>query len=203
MRASIDGVAEYAAGTRASQAGLVGALGGLRDDQVRRPSRLPGWSVGHVLTHIARNADSVVRRLAGARRDEIVDQYVGGREGRELEIAEGAGRSAAELVDDIARTSAGVDIACSQMPAEAWSRLTRGVGGGLSPAYAVVFSRWREVEVHHVDLGLGYEPDRWPARLVEIWLPDVVEGLPGRADPRALLAWSVGRGAAPELADWG
>ena len=30
------------------------------------PSRLPGWTVGHVLTHLARNADSMVRVLGAA-----------------------------------------------------------------------------------------------------------------------------------------
>ena len=39
------------------------AIAGLADDDVRAPSLLPGWSVGHVLNHIARNADSVLRRL--------------------------------------------------------------------------------------------------------------------------------------------
>ena len=30
----------------------------LDDDAVRAPSPLPGWTRGHVLTHVARNADS-------------------------------------------------------------------------------------------------------------------------------------------------
>jgi Mycothiol maleylpyruvate isomerase N-terminal domain len=39
------------------------------DDEIaRRPSRLPGWTVGHVVTHLARNADGHVRRLEGALR---------------------------------------------------------------------------------------------------------------------------------------
>ena len=46
------------------------AIEGLTDDQVLRPSLLPGWTVGHVLTHVARNADSHVRRAeAASRRD--------------------------------------------------------------------------------------------------------------------------------------
>ena len=31
-----------------------------------RPSLLPGWTVGHVLTHLARNADSMTRVLVAA-----------------------------------------------------------------------------------------------------------------------------------------
>ncbi len=45
---------------------------------MRGPSLLPEWSDGHVLTHLARNADSVVRRMEGAARGELVDQYPGG-----------------------------------------------------------------------------------------------------------------------------
>ena len=36
---------------------------GLTDDQAREPSLLPGWSRGHVLTHLARNADAMVNLL--------------------------------------------------------------------------------------------------------------------------------------------
>ena len=55
-------------GCLAAQATLLDALAGLADDAARRPSLLPDWTVGHVLTHIARNADSVVWRLEGAAR---------------------------------------------------------------------------------------------------------------------------------------
>jgi maleylpyruvate isomerase len=36
------------------------------DTTAWQPSRLPGWTVGHVVTHLARNADGHVRRLDGA-----------------------------------------------------------------------------------------------------------------------------------------
>jgi maleylpyruvate isomerase len=66
-----------------------------------------------------------------------------------------------------------------------------------------VFSRWREVEVHHVDLGLGYSPRDWPADLVALWLPRAEDQFLTTADDRELLAWLVGRGPAPRLAPWG
>src|SRR5258708_2431063 len=46
-------------------------LVGLTDDEARRPSLLPGWTVGHVLTHIARNADGLARMFTGAQRGEV------------------------------------------------------------------------------------------------------------------------------------
>src|SRR5437763_14008235 len=187
------------AGIREADAKLLATIQGLDDDAVRRPSLLPGWSVGHLLTHIARNGDSVVRRLDGALRGEVVDQYVGGPAGREAEIEEGAHRPAAELVDDIRRTNAAVDEICARMPVEAWGRLTRSVTGSELPASRVALSRWREVEVHHVDLGLGYTPRDWPADMVDVCLPGVLATLPRRTDPAALMAWIMNRGPAPDV----
>src|SRR5207302_4080798 len=157
-------------GIREADAKLLATIQGLDDDAVRRPSLLHGWTVGHVLTHIARNGDSVVRRLEGCVRNEIADQYEGGAEGRADEIEAGASRSAAELLADVETTNAAVQTAIAAMPDDAWGRLSRSVGGSLSPAAKVMFSRWREVEVHHVDLGLGYEPDQWPEDLARQWL---------------------------------
>jgi maleylpyruvate isomerase len=191
------------AGVARAHAALAATIVGLTDQTARQPSRLPGWSVGHVLTHVARNADSVVRRLAGAVAGEVVDQYEGGAPGRERAIQDGAGRPAAELVADVLSTNRAVEDALAGAPAEAWDRLTRSVGGEEIPARAVVFLRWGEVEVHHVDLALGYRAADWPDDLVELWLPRAEEQFLRTADRRELLAWLVGRGQAPRLAPWG
>ena len=45
------------ASARSATADLAGAIGGLSDADVRAPSPLPGWTRGHVLTHLARNAE--------------------------------------------------------------------------------------------------------------------------------------------------
>jgi maleylpyruvate isomerase len=183
---------------------LLARLRGLDDETARRPSLLPGWSVGHVLTHVARNADSVVRRLAAAVDGELVEQYVGGSEGRAAAIEEGAGRPAAELVEDVRATCEAVDRLCREVPAEVWDREVLVYSGPQRVSTPrLVFTRWREVEIHHVDLGLGYEPEDWPASFVERLLPEVLEGLPERAQPARLLAWGLGRGDAPELSSWG
>jgi len=71
---------------------------------------------------------------------------------------------------------------------DGWDRLTRSVDGQELPARSVIFSRWREVEVHQVDLGLGYEPGEWPDDLVELWLPQAKEQFLTPADDRDLLA---------------
>src|SRR3954447_9846157 len=190
-------------GIQQAQQTLLDRLTSLTDAQARQPCLLPGWSVGHLLTHVARNADSVVRRFEGAMRGEVVDQYAGGPVGREAEIDAGAHRAAAELVDDVRRTAAAVDEINARMPAEAWTRMTRSVSGTESSAAHVLLSRWREVEIHHVDLGLGYTPTDWPPALMEACLPGVLATLPRRTDPAALMAWAMNRGPAPEVASWG
>ena len=60
------------------------------DDIVRGPSRLPGWTVAHVLAHLARNAESHVRMLDAALASGAVEQYPGGYEQRRHDIEAGA-----------------------------------------------------------------------------------------------------------------
>lgn len=187
---------------RVSHQRLLASLEGLTDDLARRDSLLPGWTVGHVLAHIARHADSVVRRLDGAIRDEIVDQYAGGRAGRAAEIEAGAGRGAADLVEDVRASAAAVEAVAAAVPEEAWERASRSVDGGLIPARSVFQSRVREVEVHHVDLGLGYGPRDWPEEFVRDELAAGLASLDARAEPADLLAWLTGRGPAPDLGPW-
>jgi maleylpyruvate isomerase len=187
---------------RAAQACLDQRISGLTDDDVRQPCLLPGWSVGHLLNHIARNADSVLRRLHGAARDEIVDQYPGGPAGRAAEIEAGAGTGAKELIADVAATSRALEQAAMDLTEPAWDRLGRTVDGELLPVSALLASRIKEVEIHHVDLGLGYQPSDWPADFVEARLAVELPGLLARTTPADLLAWLIGRGQPPDLTPW-
>jgi maleylpyruvate isomerase len=191
----------------------------LSDADARRPSLLPGWSVGHVLTHLARNADSHVRLLEAAGRGEVADQYEGGTAGRAADIEDGAGRPVALLVADVVDSAARLEAAWDATPDHVW-RAGRGrmVGGPVAIA-DLAFRRWREVEIHHVDLGLGYGIDDWPDDYVDLELARSLADLPYRLPPglgdrdweqvaggrRALLAWLVGRGGGPglpELTPW-
>ena len=192
--------ADWVEGCVAAQSALDERLVGLDDATARRPSRLPGWSVGHVLSHLARNADSVVWRLEGASRGELRDQYPGGLEQRRSEIEAGAGRAAAELVADVRTSSAAVERVMAGLPPAAWDAPTRTSRGVVEPSRDAVLSRWREVVVHHGDLGLGPVPI--PPDLVAAWLPRELPRLPGRTDHGELLAWLIGRGEAPALAPW-
>ncbi|HSZ38277.1 MAG TPA: maleylpyruvate isomerase N-terminal domain-containing protein [Acidimicrobiales bacterium] len=191
---------EWIEGCLAAQGALDGDLVDLHDVTARAPSLLPGWSVGHVLTHIARNADSVVWRLEGAARGELRDQYPGGLEQRRGDIEEGSSRPAGELVTDVRSSSAAVARAIAELPDEAWDAPSRTARGLVEPSRDAIFSRWREVVVHHGDLGLAPVP--MPPALVSAWLARELPHLGERTDAAALLAWVIGRGDAPELAPW-
>ena len=51
-------------------------------------------------------------------------------------------------------------------PAEAWRDGQGRVVSGIWPLADLSFRRWREVEVHHVDRGLGYGVSDWPEEYV-------------------------------------
>ncbi len=191
---------EWVRGCAAAQQELAADLAGLTDELARRPSLLPGWSVGHVLTHIARNGDSVVWRLDGAALGELRDQYPGGLEQRRDDIEAGAARPASELVADVARSSAEVDRVVNELSDAAWDAPSRTSRGVVEDSRACVFSRWREVAVHHGDLGL--RAVSLPPALVATWLEQELPRLAQRTDPAQLLAWVIGRSDPPVLAPW-
>jgi maleylpyruvate isomerase len=134
----------------------------LTDDEARGPSRLPGWSRGHVLTHLARNADGIRNMVEGASLDEERDMYPGGADRRAADIDAGADRPASELVADFTRASAALDAAWQQMPDDAWDRLGVTIAYGPTKVRTMVWGRRRELLVHLVDLDLGVRPADLP-----------------------------------------
>jgi maleylpyruvate isomerase len=175
-------------GCRASHARLAARIEGLTDEVVREPSLLPAWSVGHVLTHLARNAESMVHRIKATTRGEVIDQYVSAAKGRDSEIESGAGRPAAVLINDVISWSQRLDATFASLPDDSWNRPVRSGRGDEHPVARLPFHRWWEVEVHLVDLAIGHTPAAWPQELVDRALPRLVAGLANRADPRSLMA---------------
>jgi maleylpyruvate isomerase len=180
---------------------------GTLDGAVGAPSGLPGWSVGHVLAHIARNADSFVHLTEAADRGEVADQYPGGVEQRNGDIEAGSRRSARELVRDVRTSIYALEQCWATVGGAAWQGEGRAFAG-MRPIRDLPFIRWREVNVHHADLGLGYTMAEWPAEYVRLELiraemlwaarrPMGLTSLPAQAlaaEPRARLAWLLGRG---------
>lgn len=168
----------------------------------QQPSLLPDWTIGHVLTHLARNADALTGMIEGARSGEEHLMYPS-QDARDSDIAAGSTRSLAELVDDVRRSVWRLEQAWATLDASGWAgygvtRVGR-VGVTVFP-----WLRWREVEVHRIDLGLGYTWEHWPeayvtsdvARRSGQWLSDPANALPddvATADDAQRLAWLLGR----------
>jgi maleylpyruvate isomerase len=183
-----------------------------RTDDLAAPSLLPGWTRTYVVAHVAGNALGQIRMLRGAMQGVIADQYPGGAAGRAAEIDELA-RTPELAVAAAHRSAADLDVAWEQT--EDWTRPARVLNGDLIPLSRLPWVRWREVEVHAVDLATEYRPEDWsPAFLARLLVelqewPDL-PALDGVAGPdHALAAWLTGRsrgegltGTLPDLPEW-
>jgi maleylpyruvate isomerase len=173
---------------------------GIDDATARRPSRLPGWTVGHVITHLARNADGHVRRLEGALEGREVARYGGDADQRARDIEAGAGRPTAELFRDLTESARRLERTWARSEDADWPHAEL-LAADSFPTTGSPLRRLREVEMHHVDLGLGYEPADWPDEYVA-WelsasLAHLPERLADRGDDRRFLAWLTGRAGWP------
>jgi maleylpyruvate isomerase len=164
---------------------LLSTAGDLTDDDMRDPSLLPDWTRGHVLSHLARNADGGSRLLSWARTGTPATEYPS-LEARAAQIEAGAGRSTAELVADVRASAERFATEYSLMPAEAWQHVVRWTAGQRHPAARIGDARLCEVLVHHVDLRVGVTPDHWPAGFVAHELNGVTAAFNARENPPAM-----------------
>lgn len=127
---------------------------GLTD--VTAPSLCEGWTRGHVLTHLARNADGLARAARGALDGSGATMY-DSQERRDADIEAGAPRPLAEQVADLERTAADLAPALAALtPALAGTRVPRVPDGPTFTAGRIAAMRLREVVYHHVDLDAGF-----------------------------------------------
>ncbi|OII59933.1 MULTISPECIES: maleylpyruvate isomerase family mycothiol-dependent enzyme [unclassified Streptomyces] len=148
----IDHVRDLASVREATER-LLSAAATLDNAAVAAPSRLPGWTRGHVLAHLARNADALVNVLQGR-------PMYAGAEARDADIEAGAPRPLEAHLADLRETAARFQ-AEGEAPAD-WSRTVELRNGVTDQAARVPFRRLVEVELHHVDLGVGYELEDLP-----------------------------------------
>ncbi|WP_149179585.1 maleylpyruvate isomerase family mycothiol-dependent enzyme [Streptomyces sp. TRM49041] len=173
---------------------LLTAATALDDAAVAAPSRLPGWTRGHVLAHLARNADALVNVLQGR------PMYVSG-EARNADIERDAPRALALHLADLRETAARFR-AEGEAPAD-WDRTVELRNGVTDQAARVPFRRLVEVELHHVDLGIGYELEDLPKEFTEREIDFLTERFAGHENVPATTVtaedgrmWTTGGGAA-------
>ncbi|MGW5314451.1 maleylpyruvate isomerase family mycothiol-dependent enzyme [Nocardia thailandica] len=174
----------------AGTARLEAALADLTDSDSAAPSGLPGWTRGHVLAHLSRNADSLLNLLLWARTGVELPQYASTAL-RDADIEAGAPRPITLHREDLHASAARWQAVAATMPAERWAAEVRNRQGGTLPAAGVPWMRLREIEIHHVDLAIGYTPADWPAPFVARLLPEATADLAARLDPAATPTFDV------------
>lgn len=134
---------------------LVRTASGLDDDTLRGASLCEGWTRGHVLTHIARNADALGNLVSWAITGSPRAMYAS-PEARDADISIGSSRGAQVILSDLEDSAArfadaatGLSGAPEQVEVE--MRHGRMVLGSQLPSL-----RLMEVVIHHVDLDAGY-----------------------------------------------
>jgi maleylpyruvate isomerase len=139
---------------------VLASISGLDAAELAAPSLLPGWTRGHVCSHLAGNADSLVNLLTWGRTGVETPAY-GPGDARERAIEAGATRTPHEHVEAVRSSADSFAHAVAQHPADRWDVDVTWRGGAVSPVRGVLWARLREVEIHHVDLDLAYTPARW------------------------------------------
>lgn len=151
----------------------LGALSDLADDDMRAPSQLPGWTRGHVVTHLARNADALCNLLRWAASGEERYMYES-REKRDADIEAGSGRSAHDLRVDASASAGRLIQSINELDVRHEDNLVaRAPGTPTFPAREVPTLRLVELEVHHADLGIGYSHESWDPAFAELLLTRV------------------------------
>ncbi|WP_412740151.1 maleylpyruvate isomerase family mycothiol-dependent enzyme [Krasilnikovia sp. MM14-A1259] len=158
------------------------AAASLDDDAVTAPSGLSGWTRGHVLTHLARQADAITNLLTWARTGVETPAYASPA-ARVEGIEAGAERPLAEQLTDLRTSHERMADAAAAMPADCW---TFHIPSRNQLAAALPWVRLREVEVHHVDLAVGYTPADWSDAFAQRLLREIVGGAAPAAPAMAL-----------------
>jgi maleylpyruvate isomerase len=201
---------------REGTARLLAVVDKLGDEDLRGPSTLPGWSRAHVIGHLARNAEALVRLATWAQTGVETPMYAD-REQRAAEIERSAALPADTLRTQLADTAAALDSALTRLPAARWEAEVHSALGRAIPAAELPWMRIREVWLHAVDLNTDARMDDLPAEVVDLLLDDVTTALSARDDCPALQltptnrdrTWLLGgpatgtvSGTAADLAGW-
>ncbi|MCL6298498.1 maleylpyruvate isomerase family mycothiol-dependent enzyme [Streptomyces kronopolitis] len=154
------------AAVREATGRLMASVRTLDDAALAEPSLLDGWTRGHVLTHLARNADALGNLLTWARTDVRTPMYASG-EARDRDIERGAARPLAAQLADLEEAAARFDAAMEALPEARRPFEVEMRNGVVERADRLPMRRLTEVELHHVDLGIGHTVDQLSPAFVD------------------------------------
>lgn len=115
------------------------------------PSLIDGWTLGHVVSHLSRNADALRNVLDGAEHGEQRPLYTS-REERDAEIEAGARLDTESIARDFEQTTRFFTEKILAAPDDVW---TAPIDlRGPTTADTLLWARLAELEFHHHDLGV-------------------------------------------------
>lgn len=180
------------------------AIERIEDSDFALPSPLPGWSRAHVIGHVARNAEALVR-LASWARTGVECQMYESRDQRDAEVESTANMAPDELRRLSVDTAAELDAALAALDERTWAATVRTALGRIIPAAEIPWMRIREVWLHAIDIDADLEFAEFPSGVVDLLLDDTTGALSVRDGcPSLILApgdrtrtWALG----PESAE--
>lgn len=117
------------------------------------PSLLPDWTIGHLVTHLARNADGLRRVLTAAQAGRRITPY-DSPQARATGIQVGAQRDTATIASDFRTSTVQLADTIGELPQNVWQATVDLGRGGPTTADVILAARLGEVELHHHDLGV-------------------------------------------------
>ena len=176
---------------------LVRTVDGLEDDELGEPSGLPDWTRGHVVAHLALNAEGLAGVLQGRMEGEPTTMYASD-DARSSDIEELAAGDRARLRERFLAGTTRLNDAVDHFPDEWWGETFERTPGGREIRYAAIPGmRLREVEIHHVDLAAGFDPSGWSDAFASHLITAMVKREPSDEGFRVLATdlartWEVG-----------
>ncbi|MGS2619728.1 maleylpyruvate isomerase N-terminal domain-containing protein [Micromonospora sp. LZ34] len=161
-------------------------LSRMSDNELRGPSRLPGWSNRQLLAHVGYNARALRNLAHWAATGEPTPMYAS-TSARDSQIESGAQLLLPDLREFVAREQLWLLEALLLLDDDHWSANVGTAQGRQVPARHIPWLRAREVWVHAVDLGGHGSFDHFPNALVDALLNDVIESWQRRSLPTPAL----------------
>jgi maleylpyruvate isomerase len=166
---------------------VVGAVTVMSDEALVAPSALPDWSRAHVVAHLSRNAEALVRLVYWAATGEVTPMYPN-LDSRTADIEATAKEPPDVLCRELVATAALLDERIDALDAAGLAATVRSALGREMPAVEIPWMRVREVWLHAVDLGAGITTAQFPQALLVELLDDVAGVVGAKPDcPPVLL----------------
>ncbi|MEU6918434.1 maleylpyruvate isomerase family mycothiol-dependent enzyme [Streptomyces olindensis] len=143
------------------------------DEELQGPSRLPGWSGRHLLSHLGYNARALGRLVHWAATGEETPMYPG-PDARAEEIEAGAVWPVSRLRAFVAEEHDRLAAALNRLTGPQWDAEVVTAQGRTVPARTVPWLRGREVWIHACDLPFGGDFADFPADFLDALIEDAL-----------------------------